>query len=286
MGLRLLLWRQFRSASRGSPGIFPMSPDSIPQISLGTAALIIFAVCAGFVMLRGMTRMIVGTVVLALSAWIGFLVWQKAPAFSIEWFGRSVGIITTGMPIAAFPVSFFVIRKIAKTIASPFGKKNESESSTSIISLALRLLLALIPTSLICLIGATFIHHTGSIAEIRAFAEKSLGITGATPAKYIQNLKQSVEHALPESWLKTLDPLAEPSRLALAKLVTAQAESPLEPVIDPRTGKPIPRAIIVEDPELQTLAREGKFGTLLRHPLLTKALNDPKVQALIKDLHL
>ena len=86
--------------------------------------------------------------------------------------------------------------------------------------------------------------------------------------------------------MKALDPLAEPSRLALAKLVTVQAESPLEPVIDPRTGKPIPRAIIVEDSELQTLAREGKFGTLLRHPLLTKALNDPKVQALIKDLNL
>jgi hypothetical protein len=263
-----------------------MSPDSIPQISLGTAALIIFMVCAGFVMLRGMTRMIVGTLVLALSAWLGFLAWQKAPACSIEWFGKSVGIITTGMPIAVFLVSFFLIRKIAKAIASPFGKKNESESSSSIISLALRLLLALIPTSLICLIGATFIHHTGSIAEIRAFAEKSIGINEATPAKYSQNLKQSVEQALPESWLRFLDPLGDPSRLSLAKLVTARAESPLEPVIDPRTGKPIPRAIIVEDPELQTLAREGKFGTLLRHPLLTKALNDPKVKALIKDLNL
>lgn len=263
-----------------------MSPDSIPQISLGTAALIIFAVCAGFVMLRGMTRMIFGTVVLALSAWIGFLVWQKAPAFSIEWFGKSLGIITTGMPIFAFLVSYFVIRKIFRTIASPFGKKNESASSASITSLALRLLLALIPTLLICLIGATFIHHTGSIAEIRAFAEKSLGITDAPPAKYIQNLKQSVEHALPESWFKILDPLADPSRLALAKLVTAHAKSPLEPVIDPRTGKSIPHAIIVENPELQTLAREGKFGTLLRHPLLTKALNDPKVQELIKNLQL
>lgn len=263
-----------------------MSPDSIPQISLGTAALIIFAACAGFVILRGMTRMIVGTVVLALSLWIGFLVWQQAPAFSIEWFGRSAGIITTGMPIVAFLVSFFVLRKIAKTMASPFGKKNEAESSSSIIILALRLLLALIPASLICLIGAAFIHHTGSIAEIRAFAEKSLGITEAPPAKYIQNLKQSVEHALPESWLKTIDPLAEPSRLALAKLVTAQAGSPLEPVIDPRNGRPIPRAPIVEDPELQTLARDGKFGTLMRHPLLTKALNDPKVRAFIKDLDL
>jgi hypothetical protein len=264
-----------------------MSPDSIPQISLGTAVLVIFLVCACFVALRGLTRMLVGSVVLALSAWIGFLVWQKAPTLSVEWFGKSLTLITTGFPIAAFLTCFILIRKVAKAVASPFsGKQDEENRSPSIIRTAFRLLLALIPTTLICLIGATLIHHTGSIAEVRAFSEKNLGIYDSTPAKFSQQLKASVAAALPESWLKALDPLAEPSRLSLAKLVTAQADLPLQPVIDPRTGKPIPRAIVVEDPELQTLAREGKFGTLLRHPLLTKALGDPKIQALIKDLNL
>ncbi|MDP3851410.1 MAG: hypothetical protein Q8Q59_12955 [Luteolibacter sp.] len=264
-----------------------MSPDSIPQLSLGTAALIIFLVCAGFVMLRGMTRMIVGTVVLALSAWIGFFIWQEAPFLSIRWFGKPIGIVTTGLPILSFLTSFILIRKIAKGIARPFGKStDEQKSSSSIIRVAFRLLLALIPTSLIWLIGATLIHHTGSIAEVRAFAEKSIGIGEATPAKFSQSLKNSIDTALPESWLRTLDPLANPQRLALAKVITARSDTPLEPVIDPRTGKPIPRAIIVDDPELQNLARDGKFGTLLRHPLLTQALKDPKVQALIKDLQL
>lgn len=265
-----------------------MSPDSIPQISLGTAVLVIFLVCAGFVMLRGMTRMIVGTVVLALSAWIGFVVWQKAPTLSVEWFGKSIGLITTGVPIVSFLLAFFLIRVIAKSVARPFGKPPEEErkSSSSVIRLAFRLLLALVPTSLICLIGATLIHHTGSIAEIRAYAEKSLGIGGPTPAKYTHNLKSSVEAALPASWLSALDPLADSTRLTLAKIITAHAESPLQPVIDPKTGEPIPRAILVEDPELQNLAREGKFGTLLRHPTLTKALNNPEIKALLKDLNL
>jgi hypothetical protein len=265
-----------------------MSPDSIPQLSLGTAALIIFLVCAGFVMLRGMTRMILGTVGLALSAWIGFEIWQRAPTLSVEWFGKSIGLVTTGLPIAVFLSAFFLIRKIAKAVVRPFGKSpdEQTKSSTSIIRIALRLLLALIPTSLICLIGATLVHHTGAIAEVRAFGEKSLGIDNPTPAKYSQSLKSSVEAALPESWLKALDPLADPSRLTLAKVITAHSESPLQPIIDPRTGKPIPRAIIVDDPELQNLAREGKFGTLLRHPLLTKALNDPQLKALLKDLNL
>jgi hypothetical protein len=264
-----------------------MSPDSIPQISLGTAALIIFLVCAGFVMLRGLTRMIIGTVVLAVSAWLGFLVWQKAPTLSVEWFGKSIGLITTGLPIAVFLASFILIRMIAKTVARPFGKSgDEKPSGSPVIRLAFRLLLALIPTAILWLIGATFIHHTGSIAELNAFSEQTVGNHEATPAKYSERLKASIEDALPESWIKTLDPLGENSRLKLAKLITAQSDSPLKPVIDPLTGKPIPRAIIVEDPELQNLAREGKFGTLLRHPLLTKALADPQLQSLLKDLHL
>lgn len=265
-----------------------MSPDSIPQLSLGSAALIIFLVCAGFVMLRGLTRMIIGTVVLAVSAWLGFLTWQEAPTLSVEWFGKSVGLITTGLPIAAFLVCFILIRLVAKTIARPFGKPSgeEKKPGSPIIRLAFRLLLALVPTSILWLIGATFVHHTGSIAELNAFAEKSLGISEATPAKFSKNLKSSIEDALPQSWINVLDPLAESSRLTLAKLITAQSDAPLTPVIDPRTGKPIPRAIIVEDPELQNLAREGEFGTLLRHPLLTKALGDPKIQSFLKGLHL
>lgn len=263
-----------------------MSPESIPQISLGTAALIIFAVCAGFVLLRGMTRMIIGTVALSLSAWIGFRFWQAAPTLSVEWTGKSVAWITNGLPVAAFLVSFFILRKIAKAIASPIRKAPEPEKKSSIIKTSFLLLLALIPTSLLCLIGAIFIHHSGSIAEVRAYSEKSNGVPETSPDGFSQRLKVSIEDALPESWIRTLDPLAQPSRLTLAKLIAAQSELRLAPVINPQTGKPIPRAIIIDDPDLQNLAREGKFSTLLRHPLLTKALADPKIQQLLRDLNL
>jgi hypothetical protein len=262
-----------------------MSPDSIPQISLGTAALVIFAACAGFVMLRGMTRMIVGTIVLALSAWIAFIVWQSAPAVSFDWFGKPVAAVTNGLPVVAFMGAFFLLRMLLKAIVSPFGRSTAEprEDSSTIIRLSFRLLFALIPTALIWLIGATLIHHAGSVAEVRAHAEESIGIREATPAKFSQRLKDSVAAAMPESWLRFLDPLAEPGRLELAKFIATHPQGTLEPVIDPATGQLIPRAIIVEDPRLQNLAREGKFGTLLRHPLLTKAMEDPKVQALLKD---
>lgn len=259
---------------------------AIPQLSLGTAVLIIFVVCAGFVLLRGMTRMIVGTVVLALSAWLGFRAWQLAPALAFDWTGKTLPWLTTALPIAAFLISFILLRKIAKTIARPFGNTSAEAPPSSLAKIAFRIIFALIPTAIICLIGATFIHHTGSVAEIRAYSDKATGMQETTPDGFSQHLKKSIEDTLPESWLNLLDPLTQPSRLNLAKLIAAQSEAPLEPAIDPQTGKPIPRAIIVDDPELQNLAREGKFGTLLRHPLLTKALADPKVKKLLKDLNL
>ena len=265
--------------------LFPLSPDSVPQLSLGTAVLIIFAACAGFLLVRGMTRMIVGTIVLGLSAWLGFLVWQRAPTLSVDWTGKSLTWLTNGLPVAAFLTTFFVIRKITSLIARPFGKPQENAKPRSFIATGFRLLLALIPTSLICIIGAALVYHNGSVAEVRAYSEKSTGKKTATNS-YSQRLKSAVEATLPASWLAALDPLSQPARINLAKLIAAQAESPHKPVIDPKTGKPIPRAIIVDDPALQNLAREGKFDTLLRHPLLTKALADPKIQKLLRGLSL
>ena len=266
--------------------IFTLSPETIPQISLGTAALVIFAVCAGFVLLRGMTRMIIGTSVLAFSAWIAFRVWQEAPTLSIGWTRNTTGWITNGLPIVTFLVSFFLIRKIAKIIANPIKKEPDKEKPRSVMLKSFLLLLALIPTALLCLIGAIFLHHKGSVAEVRAYSDQFSNSADPMPDGFSQRLKASIEDALPESWLKFLDPLAQPKRLTLAKLIAAQSESPRVPVINPKTGKPIPRAIIVDDPELQNLAHEGKFSTLLRHPTLTKALDDPKIQKLLRDLSL
>ncbi len=266
--------------------ILPLSPDYLPQFSLGTAALVIFAVCAGFVLLRGMTRMVVGTAILGLSTWIGFRVWQQAPSLSIDWTGKSLPWITTGAPLTAFLMAFFILRKIVKTMAKPFGKSSEATKPRSLAMKVVMLLFALIPTSLIWLVGIALVHHQGSVAELRSYSQTSRGISETQTDSLSERLKSTIESVLPTAWITALDPLTQPSRIALAKLITARSESTPKPVIDPRTGKPIPRAIIVDDLELQTLAREGNFGTLLRHPLLTKALSDPKIQKLLRDHHL
>jgi hypothetical protein len=252
-----------------------MSPDSIPQISLGTAVLVIFAICASFVILRGMARMLLGTAVLAASVCVSYVVWQQAPAWSLQYLGKADAWLTTAAPIAAFIISFILLRWITKAIARPFGSGKADPKSSS-TPLPLRLLFALVPTAIICLIAVTAIHHVGSIAELRALADEKTGGNARARADLSQRLKQSIESAIPESWLQKLDPFADPKRLAIAREITTQVRAPKAPVVDPATGQPIPRAIIVNEPELQNLAREGKFATLLRHPLLSQFLDDTK----------
>lgn len=262
-----------------------MSPDSIPQISLGSAALIVFAICASFMLLRGVMRAMISVVVLGLSGWIAFLVWQQAPALSLDLSGRSIPWITVGLPVAAFVISFLLIRSVVKFISRPFGNSDGENRPRTAVGTAFRLVLAVIPAVLIWLVGAAIIHHQGSIDEIRSFSKNAGDKVASTPS-FTERLKAAVEAAVPADWLAKLDPATHPARLALAKLIAAQAKTPLTPVIDQRTGRPIPRAVVVEEPELQNLAREGNFGTLLRHPLLTKALADPKIQQLLRDLNL
>jgi len=258
---------------------------TLPQISLGTAAVLIFATFMAYVLLRGVGRLMVGTAMLTASAILGFLTWQKAPEISIAVLNKSVGFITTGLPIVVFVASFIVLRIALKWVANPFGGGEDEEikdrrglSKSRVVVL---LGFALIPTLVVMIIAAGIIHHTASVQELR----QTLDAKAGQAPSYAQQLKGTIEAVVPERLLKAMDPFAEKSRMALAKLLTRQQkESELEPAIDPETGKVIPRAIIVEDAELERLAREQKYGALLRHPALTKALNDPQVRKLVDDL--
>lgn len=266
--------------------------ETIPQISIGTAVIAIFVICVFYVVVRGMLRMMVGTLVIAISAWLGFRAWELAPTYSIQWTGGLSPFLIYGLPLGIFVAAFFLLRLILKTITRPFAERSDEhrEDRYDIRRMALRLPLLLIPTALIFLIGAVVIHHLGSLEEIRVVAAKTGTDAPAENLSYLGKMKASVTRAVPERWLSWLDPSTSPDRLNLAKLIAIQEsdaakETPdLEPVIDPATGRPIPRAIIVEDPELQGLARDRSFGPLLRHPRLKQALDDPEVQRWIEML--
>ncbi|MGJ8642732.1 MAG: hypothetical protein ACSHX9_04930 [Luteolibacter sp.] len=251
--------------------------DTLPEISLGTAALIIFGICAIYMFLRGIMRTIVNAACLTLSAWVGFRVWQQAPSLAIEWTGQPSELIATGLPFAAGIASFLVLGKLIRLIRTPahapVENVKELKASRSLLG---KLALTLIPATLLCLTAATLLHHASAIAEIRNSAE--LGTSNPDSDNLAGRLKNSLSVAVPEKLMDWLDPLTTEPRLQLAKMIAASGDKPLEPVIDLETGKPYPRAIIVDNPELTNLAEEGRFSTLLRHPLLSEALKDPEIR--------
>ncbi len=250
--------------------------DTLPEISLGTAALIIFGLCAGYMFIRGLARTFVNTALLVISAWVGFRVWQQAPSLAISWFGQPSELIATGLPIVAFLASLLVLRKIIKFFRAPVPKAAEDIAPKSSGQLVFRLLVTIIPAALLCVTVATLVHHASSVAEIRNSAE--FGTSSPPSPSLAERLKNSISVAIPQSLMDKLDPLTAQPRLQLAKMIAASPDKPLEPVLDPETGRPYPRAIIVDDPELMNLAKEGRFSTLLRHPLLSEALKDPLIR--------
>lgn len=243
--------------------------NALPQISLGTAALIIFGCCAGYMLLRGIARTLVNAACLTLSAWVGFRVWQMAPSLAIDWLGKPSEIVTIGLPLAAFIATLLILRKLIGFFRAPVPPSAGEVAPRTGGQLVFRLFITLIPAALLFLIGAAFVHHAGSVAEIR---------DPANPG-WAGKMKDSLSTAIPEKLMSWLDPMASEPRLRLAKMIAAGSDKPLEPVIDPETGLPYPRAIVVDDPDLKNLAREGRFSTLLRHPLLSEALNDPKIRS-------
>jgi Na+-transporting methylmalonyl-CoA/oxaloacetate decarboxylase gamma subunit len=250
------------------------------QISLGTAGLVIFVLCVGFVFLRGVVRLFFGALVLGGSLLVGFLVWQKTPGWMIGLMGKPVEWVSIALPAVAFLATFIVCRAVIGFFLKPFKRSADSGAGTP-GGILFRLVFSLIPTAFLWLVGAAVVHHFGSIVEV----EKSADPKKEQEADWIgrfAELKTAIAAIIPQEWLKKVDPLADPEHLSLAKWFASQSGPKAPELIDPETKKPYPRALIVEEPELQHLADDGKFSTLIRHPLLEKALNDPKVREAVR----
>lgn len=259
-----------------------MSLESIPHVSLGASLLIIFLICVGLVLLRGMAKILVGSVIVAASAWVALQTWQQAPKICYDLLGKSDGVLVLILPIIAFALSFWFLIKILYFLLLPFEMfQSGDRPKTSLIT---GLCIAIIPTFVLFLIAASLIHHFGTVEEVRSFSKSSQSDKNSRAQEYLLSFKASLDSILPDSWMRQLDPMTDPDRVKAAKLVTHRSHREPTPIIDPETGEPYPRAIIVDDPELQNLARQGRFGALIRHPLLTKALDEPSVRKILEHL--
>jgi hypothetical protein len=243
--------------------------DTIPQVSLGTAALLIFAACALLAMMRGFLRMLVGSLVLCASGFAGYAMWRHAPGLPIVF------------PVLAGLTLFLLLRFVLRSITRPFGGRDE-EKRPSPVRRAFTLLFSLVPASLLSFAGATALRNAGSVAEIRRFVD---GTDTHGRLAFTAELKAAIDRALPVDWFKGIDPLSEEARVTLAKLI-ALGETEPPPKAIPVMEEPEIRALIEGDPKLREFARSKRYADILRDPRLDRVMEDPDLRRMLGNLNL
>jgi hypothetical protein len=253
--------------------------ETIPQLSLGTAALLIFGACASLAVLRGLLRIFAGSLVVCLSGFAAYLAWRHTPAIDVPggpWIA----------PVVAGAVTFFILRALLHFAVRPFGKPNEEVAEANKRSparWAVTTLFSLIPAALLWFTGATAVRNIGSVAEIRRFVE---GDQATTPRfAFLAELKETINRALPEGWFQGIDPLADDARVTLAKLI-ALGDNGTPPKAIPVLEEPEIRSLIQHDPELRKLAKEKRYADILRDPRLDHVMANPDLKKMLADLRL
>lgn len=260
--------------------------ESIPQVSLGTAALLIFGACASLAVLRGLLRILLGSLVLCLSGFAAFTAWRHAPAMAGGLTGHEMPWLSFAAPALAALLTFALLRLLVRFLTRPFGKPGTEvaeKNRKSPVRWALTLLFSLIPASLLWFTGATALRNVGSVAEIRRYVDGP----DAAPARsaFLAELKASIDRALPAGWFARLDPLAGEARVTLAKLI-ALGDGGTPPKAIPVLEEPELRTLILHDPELRALAKAGRYADILRDPRLDHVIANPDLRKLLEGLRL
>lgn len=254
--------------------------ETIPQLSLGTAALLIFGACALLVVARGIFRILFGSLVLCASGFAAYLTWKNTPLMtrdgSLHWVSfvpaALVGILV-----------LLLLRWIMRFLSRPFGRGDEGEpGKRSPLRWAMALLFSLIPTAVLWIGGATAIRSIGSVAEIRRFAD---GDSVTDRSAFFAALKSAIDKSLPEAWFRKIDPLSDDARVTLAKLI-ALGDSAPPPKAIPVLEEPQIRSLIEHDPQLRALAKAGRYADILRDPRLDHVMADPDLSAMLAGLQL
>jgi hypothetical protein len=253
--------------------------ETIPQVSLGTAALLIFGACAVLAVVRGLLRIFAGSLVVFLSGFAAYLTWRHAPVIELAG-GPWIAPAIVGL------VVFFLLRAVLHFAVRPFGKKGEEAGEAQKRSPKRWLvtsLFSLIPASLLWFTGAAALRNIGSVAEIRRFVDGEHGTT--PPLAFVAELKETINRVLPEGLFQGIDPLSDDARVTLAKLI-ALGDSGPPPKAIPVMEEPEIKALIQHDPKLRELAKQKRYADILRDPRLDHVMANPDLKKLLADLRL
>lgn len=263
--------------------------DSLPDISLGTAALLIFAIVASLSMLRGLIRILWGSIVIATAGLAAFFTWQYVPTIQQEWIGKDISWLPYALPCVAFIFVAITLRFIARKVLYPNGEPvqdNYQKPKASLFRWIWTMMFSIIPAAILCIAGAVILHHFGSAAELRQYAEQigNEATSEETRNSFLVRMKQSLDGKIPDEWVERIDPVTSDARLKLAKLIAVADSAP--PKAIPVLEEPEIRDLILSDPELRELARQGRYSEILRDPRLDRLLENENLREVLANTDL
>lgn len=242
-----------------------------PQMSLGIIVMVITAGCAMFALLRGALRLVLSTTLLAAALLVAYWVWMETPGLGDRLFKQPPNWFPFVLPAIAGIAVFMLLRKVVRLILKPFG--NVGGTPSSFFGKIFSLTFSLVPTALLCITGATAIRHVGTLEQIQN--PQSLGTSSL--------LKKTIDQYIPPAWLQRLDPLTDPSRITLAQLLT-MADQDYIPRAIPVAEEQLIRTTVLDDPKLQQLSKDRRYGDILRDPAIEQALKDPRIVKALEEL--
>ncbi len=143
----------------------------------------------------------------------------------------------------------------------------------------------------ICWVGVVAIFYYGDVADIKHAHQVALAQRGgkneAVSTAWVYDWKEKICEHESTKWLASLDPMKDPGRVSLSKIVTYLATFEH----DQAAGKygaiapyiPRPRRLwtLSRDTGIRAMVERQDMAGLMNHPELTKFLSDPSSRAAI-----
>lgn len=245
--------------------------NSFSEMSVGGFVLVIGVICAVFALLRGIFRIVMATLMLAAAVLVGYWVWMETPGMAQRIIDHPPVWAPFVLPAVAGFATFCTLQNVLRILLKPFGSRATAPRSFG--GKMISLVLSLVPTSLICVAVATAVRHMGAIQEME---QPTIPHTATL-------LKQTIDQYIPPAWMQRLDPLTDPERITLAKLISMASDEHIPRAI-PVDEAGILQQGVMADPRLLELGKEKRFSDLLRDPAIEKALADPRIKQTLLDL--
>jgi len=249
-------------------------------VSFTTLALMLFAIIAGIAFVRGVLRLIFGTIALGIGAVAAYYVYLNAPDYIESPRGILIAAITSGL------VTYIAARYlIINVLLRPFiGDKKGSVGKVGA-------LVSLIPTTVLVLVLASGFRLTGTVMEMEQLGNTVTAENGEEVENgWLAHWRQAMDNDRLARFLEKVDPFVEKGRAALVNLLISGRDKDASRELvayDKDTEKIVDSPAMKKlqsDPEIRELVESGEYVQLLQHPKVRRAVRESDLGEHLKSI--